>query len=74
MLPILFLCHLRTALNIYILNPDIAMPILVNADIKEKKCASEREELLVFHNDKQLCPRRYNNLTFGSSKIYSVNI
>ena len=34
-LPILFLCHLRTALNIYILNPDIAMPILVNADIKE---------------------------------------
>ena len=50
--PVLFLRHLRTAFNIYILNPDIAMPILVNADIKEEKCASDKEELVGFHNDK----------------------
>ena len=45
--------------NIYILNAD-------NADIKEEKCASDREELVVSH-DKQLCPRRYNDPKFGSS-------
>lgn len=51
---------IKVMFNIYILNAD-------NADIKEEKCASDREELVVFHNDKQLCPRRYNDPKFGSS-------
>ena len=58
------ICHKSNVLymyifNIYILNAD-------NADIKEEKCASDREELVVSH-DKQLCPRRYNDPKFGSS-------